>query len=175
MGSWVNYEDLDNNVFRFYNRWMSPRWFCVTNHLSHWFVNLWNFQTVFYPSMQATVSLSLQHPLLMLVHMYHITGRVLQWHYIVSFSMPQVCPGFLWETGFTWLSSGRFQRSRHELTQKRTAWHSSRSVRSATSTSSSPSQSFHASCWWGMGWRNSGGPIEVSWLRYYIFIYLFFF
>lgn len=77
-------------------------------------------------------------------------------------SMPQVCPGFLWETGFTWLSSGRFQRSRHELTQKRTAWRSSRSVRSATSTSSSPSQSFHASCWWGMGWRNSGGPIESS-------------
>lgn len=170
MGSWVNYEDLDNNVFRFYNRWMSPRWFCVTNHLSHWFVNLCGTSRQCF--IQATVSLSLQHPLLMLVHMYHITGRVLQWHYIVSFSMPQVCPGFLWETGFTWLSSGRFQRSRHELTQKRTAWRSSRSVRSATSTSSSPSQSFHASCWWGMGWRNSGGPIEVSWLLYfYLFIF----
>ena len=81
----------------------------------------------------------------------------------ISTSMPQVCPGSWWEIGFTWLSSGRCQRSRRGPTQKRTAWLSLRSVRCATSTSSSPSQNCHALCWWGMGWRNSGGPTEVSW------------
>lgn len=40
---------------------------------------------------------------------------------VVSFSTLQVFPGSWWATGFILLSSGRCQRSKHELTQKRTA------------------------------------------------------
>lgn len=81
---------------------------------------------------------------------------------VVSFSTPQVFPGSWWATGFILLSSGRCPRSKRELTQRRTAWPSSRSARCATSTSLSPSLSFHALCWWGTEWRSSGGLTEVS-------------
>lgn len=87
-------------------------------------------------------------------------------------STPQAFPGSWWATGFISLLSVRCRRNKRELMQKRTAWPSLRSVRCATSMSSSPSRNFHALCWWGMEWRNSGGPTEVRLFNLFFCFYL---
>ncbi len=86
-------------------------------------------------------------------------------HFLVSLSFLSthlVYPVSLWVTGCTWRSSDRSPQNRHGRTQKRTAWRFSKWALSATSTSSSRLQSCRASCWWGMAWRSSGSPTEVS-------------
>lgn len=84
------------------------------------------------------------------------------------FCIRSTLPGFLgswWGTDYTWHSSVRFPRSRLAPMLRKTPWPSSKSVRSATSTSSSRSRSCRASCSWDTAWRSSGGPTEVSLLE----------
>lgn len=77
-------------------------------------------------------------------------------------SMLQACLESSLVTGYIWPSNGKFLPSRRGRTPRRTAWLSSRWALCATSTLSSPSQSCHASSWWGTAWRSSGSPTEVS-------------